>query len=343
LIAKQKIRNIKNVKIIRADASKMKLPSDFFNAAVAFWAISPVAGWDRKGKAINEVMRTLKHGSSFYLIEKVWLRHFEQFAKQQLFSFIFILLGFVSLIYLVNLLAVPVFVQTYWISLYIGGVLGLARFLFNYSNYKKRLIFIEKEKEITTLRGLKTRAELNALQSKINPHFLYNALNSIAGLAHENADKVEQMAVALSNLFRYSVNKEDTDFATVQNEVEMVAIYLEIEKVRFGDRLQYTFEVADEVRYEKIPMFIIQPLVENAIKHGISNVTGKAMLTIRISLDNSKLIIKVEDNGPAFPEDLITGFGLQGIYEKLDILYPGRYEIKIKNGEDKNICLLLNI
>ena len=83
LIAKQKIRNIKNVKLIRADASKMKLPSDFFNAAVAFWAISPVAGWDRKGKAINEVMRTLKHGSSFYLIENDMGSFFEKIRGPQ--------------------------------------------------------------------------------------------------------------------------------------------------------------------------------------------------------------------------------------------------------------------
>jgi len=275
-----------------------------------------------------------------YFIEKVWLTRPEQFAKQQLFSFIIFVLSILFTKYLLDI----VFFKLYFFQapLIVGGVLGLARFLFNYSNYQRKLAVVEKEQEIKVLRELKTRAELNALQSKINPHFLYNALNSIAGLAHENADKVEQMALALSKMFRYSINKEDTDFATVQNEAEMVTIYLEIEKIRYDDRLEYSIEIAEGAKDQKIPMFIIQPLVENAIKHGIANVTGKARLTLVIGFDKSKLLIKVGDNGPAFPEDLITGFGLHGIYEKLDILYPGNYEIKMQNGVDKNISILLN-
>jgi LytS/YehU family sensor histidine kinase len=256
-----------------------------------------------------------------------------------LFSFIIFVISIVFTKYLLDVYVFKIYF--YFAPLYVGVALGLVRFLFNYSNYIKKLAVVEKEQEIKLLRELKTRTELNALQSKINPHFLYNALNSIAGLAHENADKVEQMAIALSKLFRYSINKEDTDFATVQNEVEMVAIYLEIEKIRFEDRLEYSIEVADEAKDKKIPMFVIQPLIENAIKHGIANVAGKAMLTLAIFFDNKKLYIRVGDNGPAFPEDLITGFGLQGIYEKLDILYSGHYEIKIHNGADKNISIIL--
>lgn len=278
--------------------------------------------------------------NGIYLIENVVIIRFEQFALQQFFSFMFFVSGIIFGAYLLNRLFV-LQDNIFLISFYVGSLLGLTRFLFNYSNYQKKLVLIDKEKEIIALRELKTRAELNALQSKITPHFLYNALNSIAGLAHENADKVEQMAIALSKLFRYSINKEETDFATIQNEAEMVAIYLEIEKVRFEDRLHYSIDIADDLLEEKIPMFIIQPLVENAIKHGIANVTGKATLSLTISRNKNQLLIKVSDNGPAFPEDLITGFGLHAIYEKLDILYPGNYEIKMHNGEDKNISILL--
>jgi LytS/YehU family sensor histidine kinase len=224
----------------------------------------------------------------------------------------------------------------------VGGVLGLIRFLLNYSNYQKSLVIIDKEHEIKALRELKTRAELNALQSKINPHFLYNALNSIAGLAHENADKVEQMALALSKLFRYTINKEDNDFTSVKDEVEMVSIYLDIEKVRFDNKLHYQLTVENGVENEQIPKFIIQPLVENAIKHGISQITTEGILNLHIYRDTEGLHMTVSDNGPGFPEDVMTGYGLQGIYEKLDILYPGRYEIKMQNGANKNISLILN-
>lgn len=276
-----------------------------------------------------------------YLIEKVWLTRSEQFAKQQLFSFIVFVISILFTKYLLDHVVFKIYF--YFAPLYVGAALGIVRFLYNYSNYQKKLAVIDKEQEIKTLRELKTRAELNALQSKINPHFLYNALNSIAGLAHENADKVEQMAIALSKLFRYSINKEDSDFTTVQNEVEMVAIYLEIEKVRFEDRLVYSIEVKEDAKDKKIPRFIIQSLVENAIKHGIANVTEKATLNLAISLVKNKLLVKVSDNGSAFPEDLITGFGLNGIYEKLDILYPNRYVIKMQNGANKNISILLDM
>jgi sensor histidine kinase YesM len=276
-----------------------------------------------------------------YLIEKEIFPKFNQFAQQQLFSFIALVASISILIYLLKGQKLPMYLGVWWVSLSVSTVIGIARFLYNYTTYQKKLAVMDKEQEISKLRELKTRAELNALQSKINPHFLYNALNSIAGLAHENANKVEQMALALSKLFRYSINKEDDDFTTVQNEVEMVSIYLDIEKVRFGDKLQYRIALPEELEKERIPKFIIQPLVENAIKHGISQITSAGMLTLEISKRDNGLKIMVSDNGPDFPEDLMTGYGLQNIYEKLDILYPGRYEVTLRNGSDKNISIIL--
>lgn len=286
-----------------------------------------------------------------YIIEKILFPRFEQFAEQQLFSFMSLILGILLVIYISrwikfsfyigNLQVSMNFGEKYTIAGYIISALGIIRFLYNYSNYQKKLAVIDKEQELIQLRELKTRAELNALQSKINPHFLYNALNSIAGLAHQNADKVEHMALALSKLFRYSINKEEDDFATVQSEVEMVTIYLDIEKVRFGEKLEYSLNVAPEVEQERIPKFILQPLVENAIKHGLSQITGTGRLVVEIFKTGSNLCIRVSDNGPDFPNDMMTGYGLQNIYEKLDILYPRRYEVTLQNGECKNISVIL--
>jgi sensor histidine kinase YesM len=276
-----------------------------------------------------------------YLVEKVIFPKFNQFAKQQLFSFIALVASISILVYLLKGQELPMYLGVWWVSLSVITLIGIARFLYNYTAYQKKLAIIDKEQELTQLRELKTRAELNALQSKINPHFLYNALNSIAGLAHENASKVEQMALALSKLFRYSINKEDDDFTMVQNEVEMVSIYLDIEKVRFGDKLQYQVTLPKELEKERIPKFIIQPLVENAIKHGISQITSAGLLTLEISKSDTSLKIMVSDNGSDFPEDLMTGYGLQNIYEKLDILYPERYEVILQNGRNKNISVIL--
>ena len=143
-------------------------------------------------------------------------------------------------------------------------------------------------------------AELQALHSRINPHFLYNSLNSIAGLAKVDPDKTENMALALSEFFRYTINKNNGTYSTVNEEAHLANIYLEIEKVRFGDKLQYVYDASDEVKDMKIPRFIIQPLIENAVKHGITQITGLGIIKLSIYKKNKTLNIEVHDNGPSF-------------------------------------------
>ncbi|RZL42546.1 MAG: hypothetical protein EOP00_23385, partial [Pedobacter sp.] len=130
----------------------------------------------------------------------------------------------------------------------------------------------EKELDLIKLNQLKTEAELQALQSKINPHFLYNALNSIVSLIHENPDKAEDMTLKLSKLFRHSVNTMHENFCTVSDEIEILNTYLAIEKVRFGDRINFEIEVDESLNRKLIPRFLLQPLVENALKHGLKDV-----------------------------------------------------------------------
>ena len=279
--------------------------------------------------------------NGIYYIEKILYPKIDQFVKQQIFSFVFLVssLSLILLIKYQNESHQSLISSFSLVSAVLG--LGLVRFFFNYSKHLKHCAILEKEQEIKTLKELKIKAELISLQSKINPHFLYNALNSIAGYAHESPDKVEQMALALSKLFRYSINKEEDVYTTLKNEIEMVAIYLEIEKIRFGDKLHYTMNIDKNIELETIPKFIIQPLIENAIKHGTSKITETGYLALEITKTASCIKIKVSDNGPDFPEDQITGYGLQNVYDKLDILYPKRYDIVITNGPQKNITVVL--
>ena len=279
-----------------------------------------------------------------YLSEKIIFPKFGQYTKQQVASFIITIIVTVTCILIISTISAPTLfgpqLDITIISV-LNSVIVFFRIFYNLSSYKGLILVQQRDQELAALREMKVRAELNALQSKINPHFLYNSLNSIAGLAHENANKVEQMALALSKLFRYSINKDDDDLTTIQNEIEMVRIYLDIEKVRFDEKLQYNIIVPEELEGEQIPKFIIQPLVENAIKHGTSKITGVGQLTLILLKTENQLEIKVSDNGPDFPEDLMTGYGLQNIYEKLDILYPKRYEVKLRNGENKSISVIL--
>ena len=204
----------------------------------------------------------------------------------------------------------------------------------------KNLVLRKKESEITRLKDLKLKAELASLQAKINPHFLYNSLNSIASLAHEDANKVEHMAISLSKFYRQSINPNDNSYSTIKEEMEMVKSYLDIEKIRFGDKLEFSINIDADENY-LIPRFLIQPLVENAIKHGISKITTKGIISINIQEKNKELEISVHDNGPDFPTDLMTGYGIQSTHEKLNLLFPDAHEVQIINGENKQVKIIL--
>jgi len=219
----------------------------------------------------------------------------------------------------------------------LAGFWVLVRFFLD----KEKDLVRENEARLSSLRELKTKAELNALHSRINPHFLYNSLNSIAGLAHHDADKTEHMALSLSKLFRYSISKEKTDWTTFKEDLEMVKIYLEVEKVRFDDRLTYSLYIPKELKEHEIPRFIIQPLVENAVKHGISKLVGKGEIKVLVNKKGNDINIVVSDNGEPFPDDLVPGFGIQSIYDKLEILYKNRFEMNFTNSPIKQVSVKL--
>jgi sensor histidine kinase YesM len=203
----------------------------------------------------------------------------------------------------------------------------------------------DQEFQLLNLEKLNTRAELDALQAKINPHFLYNALNSIASLVHDNPDKAEEMTLLLSKLFRYSTSRNGELFATLADELEMVRTYLQVEQVRFGNRLSFSVEVSDPALNElKLPQFLLQPIVENAIKHGIAKRADAGRIDVRIYEKNRdagpvELHLCVHDNGPAFADDMGGGYGLRSIQDKLKLLYGDDARVELQNWPLKQVLL----
>lgn len=219
------------------------------------------------------------------------------------------------------------------ISLIVTTIIGI--YQTQRSNLELRLK--QKEVDIIKLNQLKTQAELQTLQSRINPHFLYNSLNSIASLIHIDADKAEEMTLKLSKLFRYSINTQNENLTSVKEEVEIVQTYLDIEKVRFGDRIQFILNVDDNAYAEKIPRFILQPLVENALKHGLNDMINGGILKLEIKSIDNEIVLIITDNGKPFPTELNSGYGLQSTYEKLQLLYGDKYTLQIVNEPEKQI------
>jgi sensor histidine kinase YesM len=216
---------------------------------------------------------------------------------------------------------------------------GLIYTAINYVELDRKRKLNEKELEVTRLIALKTKAELDALHSKVNPHFLYNALNSIADLSITDGKKARRMTIALADLFRYSINYSNNNYSNVSDEVGMTEVYLQIEKIRFEDQLNYSVSVGDEVGHYLVPRFILQPLVENAVKHGLK-VTGQMTeIFLEVRKEEEKLVINIADNGPLFPEQLSPGYGVKSVFDKLDLLFPQAYEIHFVNQPRKQVSI----
>lgn len=217
------------------------------------------------------------------------------------------------------------------LAMYISGTVGcsLGVVAYSYSKYSDLYRSTQKELKIVRLQEQLAQSQLAALSSKINPHFLYNSLNSIAGLSTIDGEKTRDMAIALAKLFRYNINKEESNYASVDEEMGMVMIYLEIEKIRFEENLRYHVQVSTEVANALIPKHLLQPLVENAVKHGAT--AEGVEVNISITEENDTLKIMVADSGKPFDMNFSPGYGIKSLYDKLDLLANGSYEISFLN------------
>jgi hypothetical protein len=198
-------------------------------------------------------------------------------------------------------------------------VIGLAHALVFYERAQ------ERNNKVAELEAGLVAARLEALRAQINPHFLFNALNSVAELVHENADLADEMLLAISDLLRDSLAVDQPQERRLGDEVELVRKYLLVEKIRLGDRLQVRWEV-DEACFDRpIPVFALQLLVENAVVHAISKRTEADRLIIRAGIEAGLLVIAVENRIPptdgAAPAVAGLGLGLRSVGSRLRLLY----------------------
>jgi LytS/YehU family sensor histidine kinase len=178
---------------------------------------------------------------------------------------------------------------------------------------------MERERQ---LRLLATRAELKALRAQINPHFLFNALSVIGGLIEYQPELADETIERLAQVFRYTLRQSENEWAALGDEVEFITAYLGIEQARFGERLGVELDVEPAAARVLIPAMSIQPLVENAIRHGISAKEGRGTVRLRAAVADGRLAVEVSDDGPGFPpgftlEQRGEGHGLRNVAERL--------------------------
>jgi sensor histidine kinase YesM len=189
----------------------------------------------------------------------------------------------------------------------------------------------EKSKEETRLKELVTKTQLNELKSQINPHFLFNSLNSVSYLTITEPEKAQDMVIKLSLFLRYSLKHKQNQLVTLSQEIEHIKLYLEIEKVRFGDKLLADFNI-EECKECMIPNMILQPLYENAIKYGVYETTSSVKIETNANKLDKNLVFTVSNN---YDPDAVVkkgeGIGLFNIRQRLGLVYGDTTLLTVTN------------
>jgi sensor histidine kinase YesM len=231
-----------------------------------------------------------------------------------------------------------------WLGIYIVIVIigTSVRQLLNFRQELRQKDLLEER-----LKALASQAELKALKAQINPHFLFNSLNTVASLTNTDPRKAEEAILMLADVFRYTLSSSNREFVTLQDELDFLDSYLDVEKARFGDRLEVAKSVQPEILSTPIPSLILQPLVENCLKHGTTK-EGKAKIEIRCYLDGDTVNIEVRDQGRGVPEEVKKGIytkgtGLRIVNERLLKLYGDGYGLKMKDNSPSGTIAMVTI
>jgi len=196
----------------------------------------------------------------------------------------------------------------------------------------------EKEVAAERARQLAIEARLSSLESRIHPHFLFNTLNSISSLIQEDPAQAEKLVERLAALLRFSLDSNEQRTVPLEKEMKITRDYLEIERVRFGERLRYSIDVPPALRFIETPPLAVQTLVENSVKHAITPRREGGEVQITARLLDQHLRIEVADDGPGFARDaLVAGHGLDTLHARLLALYDDRAALDITTGDGRTV------
>jgi signal transduction histidine kinase len=223
------------------------------------------------------------------------------------------------------------FVQISW------AMLGIAHAWNSYAVYWRR------ELRASQLETALTRAQLHSLKAQLHPHFLFNTLNSISALIPRDAEAADRMLARLGDLLRMALEDSGAQVATLERELRFVHTYLEIEQVRFGPRLAVRAEVEEGLERVTVPCLLLQPLVENALRHGIAKKAGPGSLAVRVRRAGAALRLQVEDDGPGLPAVFTEGVGLANTKARLRRLYGADHAFRMERGPAGGVLVTVEL
>ena len=211
-------------------------------------------------------------------------------------------------------------------------LIASANFFNNLVKYISSLRLKSRQLQTVTSEAMISADALQQSEAHVNTHFLYNSLHAIAALAPVSPDKTETLALSLARYYRYTTNRNDQAWISIKEDVEALNAYLEVEKIRMGEKLSYSFNISVKALDIKIPKFLLQPLVENAIKYGYhsENDCTKIMIVV-IKNDDETLKISVCDSGKPFDDTMQIGTGINNVKDQLKRFYPDGHSISFVN------------
>ncbi|PZX61359.1 histidine kinase [Algoriphagus ratkowskyi] len=201
----------------------------------------------------------------------------------------------------------------------------------------------EAQKRETLMNELSREAELSRLRQQLQPHFLFNSLNSISALTISQPKKAREMVLQLSDFLRGTIQKDHQQWVSLEDDLGYLKMYLDIERVRFGHRLEVEFDISDDTMSMHLPQLLIQPLLENAIKHGLYGITEDVKIILHVFKEQNYLILKIEN--PFDPEVAApkgTGFGLSSVARRLFLLF-GRKDLLESKALNSLFTVILKI
>ncbi|MDX2180804.1 MAG: histidine kinase [Bryobacteraceae bacterium] len=235
------------------------------------------------------------------------------------------------------------FVQGWKMSMILSQSFGLASFVFHLIHNRLEAATLElrtRELEKERAEKLASEARLQSLESRIHPHFLFNALNSVSALIREDPARAEKQIERISRFLRFAIDHGGRSLVSVEEEMRTAADYLEIERTRFGDRLRYSIDVAPETAPMKVPPMSVQTLIENSVKYAVSTRRAGGEVRVSAGVVAGRLHIEVFDDGPGFePEARPAGHGLDLIENRLAEQFGPDAAIRFRNGAGMTVIL----
>lgn len=202
-----------------------------------------------------------------------------------------------------------------------------------------------REERLKTLTAEKEKAETNLrlLQAQIEPHFLFNTLSNILSLIDTDTGKARSMMVDFIRYLRMSLSKTREDITTIGQELDIIRAYINIFKVRMGERLSFRIDIADDIKGFPFPPMLIQPLVENAIQHGLEPGIEGGDILIKAIMENDVFRLEVADTGPGFREGSEAGIGLSNVRERLSSLYGDRARLILEENKPSGLKAIIEV